>query len=492
MKILIADDERLTCEFLTKVIEDIGDAELSVVGTASNGPEALEKISEHSPDVLLLDIQMPGCNGIEVLEEIKRCGGKTVTIIISAYREFEYAQKALAGGAFAYLLKPVERHKLFEQLTEAGVFLQNRAKIQAAMAFSDHLLCQKTFQKLVTQIPLNIEEERRVKECLGGASYRIALLRTNFPLDELLCCEVASWLRASHEVFLSEQEYLAFLSEKTVDQLLVQERPDFLSSRGYFVLGLSLSAHSCATVYSGYQEAWRALECTYFCDKWVMVCPAASESHLVRLDAKALIDCILRGNLEAADKLLLQYSMELCQANSATKAQVVHGLFAALCMLREERGILRKCPRLQNISFEQLMQCPTLAQCIALCQSLFHQVVTQADSVDMTDEERIVRRVQTYCEKNYSSDIGLDQICGHVYLSKSYLCQLFKHQTGQSIWDYLTELRMKNARRLLRETEIKVAQIAQMLGYKNASHFGKVFKKLNGISPNEYKRRMFD
>mgnify|MGYP002715338833 CR=1 FL=1 len=131
LKLLIADDEDVIRNGITKYIQLHTDR-FEKIFTAGNGQEALDIIFTHHPDIMLLDVQMPFKNGIDVMREAGRGGITPVTIILSGYDEFKYAQQALRYGAKDYLLKPSRASDILQKLNElADEYLQDR-DMQAA------------------------------------------------------------------------------------------------------------------------------------------------------------------------------------------------------------------------------------------------------------------------------------------------------------------------------------------------------------------------
>ena len=100
---------------------------------------------------------------------------------------------------------------------------------------------------------------------------------------------------------------------------------------------------------------------------------------------------------------------------------------------------------------------------------------------------RMVQEGITYLEEHFDSNISLDSMCAKLAVSKNYFCYLFKRETGESIWSYLTQIRLKKSRELLLTTDYKSYEIAYMVGYDNPSYFSRLFKKCVGQPPNEYR-----
>lgn len=132
MKILVVDDESPVRESLINSLHDIG---INDIKEAEDGMEAYEIIQQHKPDIIIADIRMPGMNGVELLTKVNENVGDIIFIFISGYDLFEYAQKAVSLGAFAYLLKPVKDFELKDVINKAGIRLENQKKQQEADSF---------------------------------------------------------------------------------------------------------------------------------------------------------------------------------------------------------------------------------------------------------------------------------------------------------------------------------------------------------------------
>ena len=120
IKVMIADDERMVRRTL-KAVGKWEENGMEIVGEAQNGIEALEILENEKPDVLFLDMRMPGLSGSEILERLGQKEEKPITVIVSGYDEFEYARTALKYGAVDYILKPIERNafnRLLERIAE--------------------------------------------------------------------------------------------------------------------------------------------------------------------------------------------------------------------------------------------------------------------------------------------------------------------------------------------------------------------------------------
>lgn len=125
VKLLIADDEDMIRRGMEKYIR-LHTERFSQIYTAKNGQETLDIIFHSRPEILLLDVQMPGKNGLEVMKEAKTAGILPKTIILSGYDEFKYAQQALNFGARGYLLKPCRSSEILEEILRLADELEEK------------------------------------------------------------------------------------------------------------------------------------------------------------------------------------------------------------------------------------------------------------------------------------------------------------------------------------------------------------------------------
>ena len=117
-RILIADDEGIMVESLKTIItSSFGDE--CEIACAKTGRAVVEQAESFRPDIALVDIQMPGLNGIQAIKEVRKFNQNTIFIIISAYDKFHYAQEAINLGVLEYLMKPVNKKKILEVCTKA-------------------------------------------------------------------------------------------------------------------------------------------------------------------------------------------------------------------------------------------------------------------------------------------------------------------------------------------------------------------------------------
>ena len=92
-----------------------------------------------------------------------------------------------------------------------------------------------------------------------------------------------------------------------------------------------------------------------------------------------------------------------------------------------------------------------------------------------------------YIDQNYAQELSLQILSQYVHLSKNYLANLFKKETGEGVIDYINKVRLERAKALLRSTDLKSSEICSMVGVLDSKYFSKLFKKLEGMTPSEYR-----
>jgi two-component system response regulator YesN len=176
-KVLIVDDEPMIRNGLTTLV-DWERHGFAIVGTAANGKEAVEKHAELSPDLILIDIRMPGMDGLQAISEIRRTDTQCHILILSGYADFNYAKQAIAHSVDGYILKPIDEDELESYVERVGALLKQRFEQQVISDQSIHLLREELLQEVALG---RTEGESKLKEqqaLFGDAakSYQLLLI----------------------------------------------------------------------------------------------------------------------------------------------------------------------------------------------------------------------------------------------------------------------------------------------------------------------------
>lgn len=495
MKILLVDDEQLIMLSVAKMIERSNE-DYELTGTASNGEEAWEFLQCNPVDIAIVDIRMPLLDGIGLLQRIQENKLSVRIIVLSAYRDFEYAQKALSYGASDYLVKPLSQKALMEALSRVSRLVKQDCTARSAVS----LFSYKQMQNAIYQF---LENGKADTELLPGSlkttERGCLLLLTSpiaFPQPLIEDCSELGW-----EPY-REMQKICFLPERlaSMETIISLARKTRKLMSDYFLPSLTISCSQSDYTVSELQAA--LIECKlaamysfYLPEEEVIY---YSSVHLfgptsIRPTVSAfekLHGYIQLGNQNAV-LALLQHIYDSLKAemglNPQTLYQLFYEMFAEYAMLEKSPG---NTGVFSGITLQSLQRYPTLDALYEYSLSLIQAYYSGVRTFPPNRDEQIVASVKEYCRANIPANVTLDDMAASVYISKSYLSSIFKERCGISIWNYFTELRIEKAKELLSSSEIKSNKICEMVGFTNPSHFGRSFRSHVGVTPIEYRQKM--
>lgn len=441
-KILIADDNPLIRMGLKNMI-DWDRFQAVLAGEAGDGEEALEAIKREEPDMVITDIRMPGADGIYLLNQIKENYPQIITIVISAYNEFDYAKEAIRAGSIDYILKPIKPGELNETIARG------------------------------------VEKSRQEHEDAGFTSgregaYTLLLLRTakQYETEDIAHC-----LKDIQDVSVDKKGQLFVITAPCKEQIsrTIREKLGEYLEEPYL-----LGADAAAPGESIQEASGRVLE-------------------------NAIEEMFRKNELEYApyegdcrDKEMLRL---YCSAGDSTKVkEMFHGIVSEsledVQFFNEMQKFLKWMLSFEKADFNRIREVMERIgqQKKALYYVTIGEIVEQVDEVidalcaesgkSEGSKKELVSRVKEMVKKNYQSDISLSMIARLFYVSPAYLSRTFKQETGENLNHYITDIRMKNARELLENTDKKVVEVAEMVGYPDVVYFTKSYKKYFGYTPN--------
>ncbi len=533
MRVVVADDEPKVCQLICNLVdwEALG---MEIVGTASNGQEALELIHTLHPDLIITDIRMPGCTGLELIEQARRLQPQIEFIIVSGYRHFEYAQSAIRFGVSDYLAKPIKKNELMDTLEKMRdkhmqnrdqitkeerlkIRMQNDSQRLRANLFRD-LLQNPSCLESATLSFINTDYHYRI---LPGC-FQMAMVKTDFffgdadhPALQLFWEKAVKILRGNlspccYDMEIYHRENVVYIllnfaaDQKAtlrkqikycLDELLIQKGMlkglEITLGLGTVVeeigaIGVSLQSARCAI-------AQRLLDGT---DKLI-----ENPSAILPQSQKGLWMAEFSKNMDAALEVLdingavaaVERVRQQFLANKQITGMEVFDLaceaYSVFLLL------LRKHQPEQSTDIQWAKRFALRADCCGNIDKLFaflSQCIEQSISTIAEERKqadtRPIRIAKQYIQANFSAPITLEEVSNVVGFNASYFSALFKKESGMNFVDYLLEMRMNKAKELLRETNLSVAAVCREVGYSDLKHFTKSFKKYTGISPNEFRK----
>lgn len=523
LKVVIADDEERVCR-LVQVLADWDALGMEVAGTASNGLEALELVRQIRPDILITDIRMPGCYGLELIQHAKECLPQLEIVIISGYAHFEYAQSAIKHGVGDYLLKPIQKGELMATLKKLGDRCRAR---QAAGGQGARQYSQEDRSRLQNRLILDLAEQRlvspsaRVLEqeyCFSvqPGLLQVMLLKLDYDLEQFSRASVAViWEKAKkifdpilqpvcHSVVFNFQNAwgCAILNYDPAQREALRGRlreglNQLVAQRALF------GPVECSLALSTPTDRPEELP-QLFGEVNDVVCERLLEGSGRLLEGRPAASGLTEENL--LERYGRNVELVLDTLEQTRARQVVDQLQESALAVSGVRGrellelvrssgklfALRICgedARRETEQFEkQCMQC-SRAQDLFTCLKDFQQHLLERTLQRRENEsQRPIRVAKQYVQSHYSQNITLEDVCMATGFSVSYFSALFKKETGEGFAKYLTRVRMERAKELLQETNLPVAEICSRVGYGDLKHFNQTFKKVTSLSPGQYRK----
>lgn len=529
---MIVDDEFYFREAL-KISFPWGDLGFSVCGEAKNGKDALDKVSDLKPDIILVDINMPIMDGLEFVQELKNRGLDSKIIILSGHSEFQYAKQALQLGVHNYILKPVNDKELTDALIEVKNDIEREInvsiefnRLRQQVKENMPLLREKFLNELI-QGNLTRNEKDIAKKmaylnlCFGSKYYRVITIEINREKDDRWSDDdLQLWKFAVSNIaceLLGEQFTLEVCYDSN-DRICMIVGADQNDPENYLLLESRLEAIRAAVsrhlnftvtigvgnekralldVSASYKESLVALKNTLTegKDRVISYCSVEGSEIRVKLFTAAhrnrlLVD-MRTGDSEAVFSLIRQVFADIREENIHHEIlYVICVEMVSVCMeFIVETGLaLREVLPNNLVSIiDEIRSKQSIHEIEGWVTGIFAKTLEKASKIKNSKTSALIEGVKKYIRENYHRDeMNIDEIAKHLYVNYAHLCFIFKRDTGITINEYLTEFRMNKAKELIDAGNNLVLDVAGRVGYADANYFSKCFKKYFGLAPSKY------
>ncbi|WP_371374035.1 response regulator [Sporomusa aerivorans] len=509
-KMLIADDEPAVRQYLHFIVKQYN-LPFLICGEAEDGEQAVQMAAAYKPDFFILDINMPMRNGLDAAKLIREKNRDAIIYILTAYSQFEYAHQALQTQVAGYLLKPIKPAELVDTLKKGIAAALNQR-------MSSHRL-----RRMERQIEKDkaVVIKHKLFELLKSdkPNPRAAqLLRSIAKKDSFLPSAVISlscWPAAEAPAAIGADEYIreecighfggqAIITGFSDEIIMIFECWDYDLhkelqrqledwERAYnvtFCAGISQILRP-ADIGRDYKNAKRKRETGLFWQQHgLLVIDRVTEGGLEFIcDSvqQQLRDCLVEREIDKAKTVTRQFFCEAKQNVGqpehvyAACIKIANSLvdkYAEYILSTSEANSVRQSfiSKLTNTtSVSDLEQC--------LC-SLIDKLNSYVCSAEQNQAEQAVKWALEYINNNYHKDLALEQFAEKLFMSAGYFCRIFKKYAGEGYASYLTNIRLKKARERLLSGKYTVAEVARMVGFRDASYFSSVFKKHYNQSPS--------
>ncbi|WP_419954273.1 response regulator transcription factor [Neobacillus niacini] len=523
MKALIVDDEKHVRDGI-KILADWEQNGIREIYEAGNGEEAIQLIQTIRPEIIFSDMKMPKMDGTQLLEWIKENHPNSKTIVVTGYDDYHYMRKAIHFGSSDYLLKPIEP-EILNQTLEKAVNEWNKEEVDRQRKETSSLLINEMTpvyrDRKLTQLVNSDSIQKDLYEEFGwlkqSRDYIAALVRVNGKTIEVFQGDrdlaYFTILNVINEILKETGCGIGFryLSHKGQILLIFWDRLELVEEilvRIYKTLKYTLdiscpiAAGTAVTnstkLNDSYQQARKILlnrnilteseKRVYMSDKQAV--PTIKSLIVYSSDIELAIQT---GEIRAFAELMDRIEQDITEMEYLSVRQVIN-------LENEYMVISKKWFEHYNISFKAPEDIEARIDLFFDSNGTFRLkeykkrkkreiavFLKKVKKSTLQKNNNIIKDIEKYLQENFDRDVKLQEISDHFYISREYISRKFKQEFNENISDYIVRIRMEKAKSLLKNSQLKIYEIANMIGYQDDKYFRKVFKKVEGITPNEYR-----
>lgn len=526
LKIVLVDDEQLIIHHLIKIISSF-DIPHEIVGTANSSRQALTIIRDTQPNLVITDIRMGASNGLDLCSTLRVNMPHTKIIILSGFDDFAYAQKALQYNVFNYLLKPINEKELYEQLAQVNTCLLEEKAVQ-----TQDFLLKKQIRECLPMMQewfFKIIRENRENLDIIDSTFQLFSIDILNPLYQAIYIDF-SLINDAQEleqdfvnisrlaqtimlltgdsfktIYFYDTSSITLILSSQLESLEEMHRQSYqLADRirqfldfnwqKHFSIGLSTTIQNIAHLRQSVKDAISASKYSFYIGFNEIIC---------------ITDVELRNSSEIAPNFkyiqedLIKY-LKLCDREKSE--QFLHIFYLNVLQLHGDRTLsTNKFLELyyylanalnQEFSFdasfshktaEQIRICSNLEEIKKIMTKYIHQTIDSIEQLRTNKSQKLIDKAKTYIENNYSRDISLESIASEIGLSACYLSTLFKNIEKTSIKEFIIDTRIEASKKLLKDVDMKIYEVAANVGYTDSRYFSQLFRKKTGYTPGQYR-----
>lgn len=518
MKLLIVDDEKLTRDGLLNSI-DWKQLGISAVAQADDGLNGYRLALSFQPDIVLSDVRMPRMTGIEMAERLQTHNPDISIIFMSGYSDKEYLKAAIKLKAVSYVEKPIDLDEIREAVRQA---CQDVAAVKEVAGIKALSISVSSIA-LAARLALAPRSDAPLKKWEGLDFFPFDQRHVLFftiliqfyhmnsiqgGLEGLVepCVDQVVSAAGLKEIHAVKQGNLFFFhvwgferySDREKDLLgyRLEEALAHLNLRYHIVFGKTVEG--MGEIYNSYNSAVIELQNSFFNRENTHRIYEHKDTYdpffnLEELDMEnRLKEVLLHKDQKRAFELAEELLASLVSVDSVLPNQVkdlyykllmvIQGAYRALQIEMPDRS------EYEHGLWGYVSSCESVYELQELLKEKMELFFSSAKS--KTENNMTIYLIKQFIAVRYPDEtLSVKDISDHVKLSSSYVCTLFKNDTGMTLNQYLTEFRIERAKRLLEDPRYKIVDISAKVGYSDGNYFGKTFKRLCGMSPSEYRER---
>ncbi len=529
LKVMIVDDEIIFRELLITTVkwEALG---LRVCCEARNGLEALENAAKYKPDIALIDINMPNMDGLTLSEKLKEAYPCMALIVVTGHSEFEYARKAVKLGIIDYILKPFDDDELMNVLLKSKSSILKMREEESLKTDSKKVIREKLLNQLIGNE--NNDDDETIKKQLynvGISSLPADFSVASVEIDNMYrrwenADEVVLWKYAvsnimnelldevgGHFVFNGPEGRIISIIE--CDNGIYNEKfvADTFDKLCYYVnkyfsftvtVGLGKAYNGFKMIRISYMESLSALQNKMILGNNRVIDYSTFKNEFSsigfyssEINEDVLIALRMHNWQKIEQKINEVFRYINTNRLSIDYTYVFCTGLISLCLSH----IIESGNEIRDLYGEHFMPLARMREMESIdalqewILDMFRTAANYCGDSGITRSRKTVDMVKEYIGNQYgNSELCLEKIANNFHINSDYLRSLFRKEMGITITEYITNIRMQQAKRLLSPGTLKLSAISDMVGYNDAGYFSKCFKKFFGMSPSEYEIQKID
>jgi two-component system, response regulator YesN len=526
-KMLIVDDEALA-RYAFKTLISKNFINIEIVGEAESGNQAVEMVRALKPDIVAMDIKMPGINGIEASEEILNQFPDTSILILTAYDNFGYVQKALDMGVKGYLLKPFKKEQVIEKINiiinsidgkkeSKDIHKQIENKIKVVKPFMERELISAIISGNIDADEIGSYINFLQGHISSGYFMLVSFEQSNTEnindsIRNKIYREKIQGVLEKHLPKFKECIFgspignliVAFIiiREAAADKIIVNESIAIakeMKSRVKVITGID-SAIGIGKPYSDIKSFKNS-----FNEAGIAIKEGIRENGIVHFDSfkhdsvkneqtypvaleNELLEELRIGNFLRARELAAEIIVNITNGHvDSTLLKEYISMFVIVL----KRAILQFGIGIDGLAgaglISEISSIEERDELIFWCKTNVFRIIEVAESLKQNKDTSKIKKVHEYINRNLNKDITLEMAADEAGLTPQYFSKVFKEETGKNFVEYLTEKRINYATKLMKSTDKNIKEISKMVGYTDVNYFCRLFKKTTGTTPKQYK-----
>ncbi|NQX59763.1 response regulator transcription factor [Paenibacillus qinlingensis] len=508
LKVLLVDDEPVIRAGLAQLIhwEKYG---FTIVAKAKNGEQALQLMLEDTPDLIVTDIRMPKMDGLQLIQAVREERNlQTPVIILTGFNEFDYARQAIRYQVRDYLLKPVDKEELIAALTRirASLRIDNALPVDSQSGNAIKLLLRST-----------TSHDNKIHLCQTlKAHYPVLLMvitlqkhtQTTFPLIHQLLLPVWEAFRLSEAsvriyidadgfialVIQPESAHLSKTEEKQLAFAMLHAIHDTLDQEAFLSVGPLV--HSPELLADSFQAACSASIYSLYLDRPTVLAyedikllsPFKSQYEYLA-SFQLLKESIENNSPQDMERIVLDifdFFVEQFISPDTIKVHLYRFLLEIEKYVAEMNGDIQPIIKAANHIDLTCTTTPIRIQRKTFLETC-RQIGLEIAFLRVQQNFGIIDQIEQYVNSHFHENMTLKDVAAKFYMNHAYLGQLFRRKKEIHFNEYLHQVRIEEAKGLLRRTDLKIAEVAKKVGYNDPTYFSGKFEKHVGVTPTVYK-----